>query len=57
MQQFFFFLKLLIIAFVSYVQKSPHDNVNGGAFILYILERMHIIAYFDFINMKNACLS
>jgi len=38
MQQYVFFL--LIIAFVSNVYESTHDDINGGVCIL------HIFAYF-----------
>lgn len=39
----------LTIAFVSYVHESLYDDgVNDGVFIL------HIFAYFDYINAKNA---
>jgi hypothetical protein len=30
------FLRLLIIDFVSNIHESPHDEVNGGVFILLI---------------------
>lgn len=40
MQQHVFFLRLLIIDFVSNVLESPHDEISGGFFIL------HVFAYF-----------
>jgi hypothetical protein len=33
------FLRLLIIDFVSNVHESPHDEINGGVFILHILDK------------------
>jgi len=33
------FLRILIIDFVSNVHESPHDDINGGIFIL------HVFAY------------
>jgi hypothetical protein len=33
-------LRLLMIDFVSNVQESPHDEINGSVFIL------HVFAYF-----------
>jgi hypothetical protein len=44
-----FFLRLLIINFVINVYESPHDEINGGIFIL------HVFAYFDYKNTKNEC--
>jgi hypothetical protein len=35
-----FFLRLLIIDFVSNVHESPHDQINGIIFIL------HVFTYF-----------
>jgi hypothetical protein len=35
-----FFLRLLIIDFITNVQESPHDEITGGVFIL------HVFAYF-----------
>jgi hypothetical protein len=40
MQQHVFFLRLLIINFVSNVYELPYDEINGGIFIL------HVFAYF-----------
>lgn len=64
-QRVFFFLRLLIIGLVSNVHESPHGEVNGGVFILYVLayfwikcillNTMDIIAYFDYKSAKNAC--
>jgi hypothetical protein len=39
-----FFLRILIIDFVSNVYESPHDEINGGIFIL---DKIHIIAYIE----------
>jgi len=44
LQQYVFF-RLLIIDFVSNIHESPHDEINGGVFILHILDKMHINAY------------
>jgi len=41
------------------MHKSVHDEVNGGIFFfsifLYILEKINIIAYFNYENAKSAC--
>jgi hypothetical protein len=51
-----FFSQLLIIDFVNNVHEPPHDEINGGVFILHvfayfgllhILNKINIIAYFD----------
>lgn len=41
------FLQLLITNFVGNVHESHHVEANGGYFILHILNKMHIIAYFN----------
>jgi len=43
-QQHVFFSPPLIIDFVSNVHESPLDEINGGIFILHVLDEMHIIA-------------
>lgn len=51
-------LQLLIINFVNNIQESPHDDVNGGVFILhywttYIL--MHILWYILLLKVFMSC--
>lgn len=50
MQQYVFFLLLLIIA---YVHERLNENVDGDVFILYVMDNIHIIAFFDYKNSKN----
>jgi len=50
------FLQLLIIAFISNVHESLHDDVNGGivfCIFYHILNKMNIIAHFEYRNAKN----
>jgi len=43
MQQHIVFLRLIVIIyFVSYVHVSPHDELNGGVFILH-----NIVVYIE----------
>jgi len=55
-QQYVFFL-LLMNAFVSnVVQEPPHDDdVNGGAFVLHILDKMHVLWYITTLDVFLPC--
>jgi len=48
---FVFFLRLLIIDFVSNGHELSHNEINGGIFT------SHFLAYFDFKNAKNKCFT
>lgn len=49
---FFFFLELLMTDFVCYVHESYHVEADRDYLILHILNKMHIIPYFNFIHVK-----
>lgn len=57
MQQYNFFPTSNYCFCHSNVYDSPHDSVNDGicCILLHILNKMNIIAYFNYKNTKNIC--
>lgn len=69
MQQYMFYFAISDYCFCQYnVYESPRDDVNGGVFIqhifayfgpnhviMYDLNKLNMIAYVDYTNVKNEC--
>lgn len=51
MQQYVF-LQLLVIAFISIVYESPHDDVNSYVFVIHILTIFLKNAYYCIFRIK-----